>query len=184
VFATAACLLLAVLVGSIIVRQQLARQTIIKTELAQAAVGDHRDCAIQFRLDEKPIDLERAAREYDPVYAHLTESIRTEEGVGPLGAEVIEAHSCVFKGRRFAHVVLKYRGRVVSLLVTGISFDRDVGLGTILCSQMDGYNVSFFQTAQHAIFVVSDLPEGENLALTRALEPRVFKHINDSERTS
>jgi hypothetical protein len=49
---------------------------------------------------------------------------------------------------------------------------------------MEGYNVSFFQTARHAIFVVSDLPEGENLALTRSLEPRVFKHINESERTS
>ena len=190
----AACLVLAVLVTSIIVRQQLSRQqiplTIVKTELAQAAIGDHRDCAIQFRLDEKPIELETAGRKYDPVYAGLTESILTEEGTVPLGAQVIEAHSCVFEGRRFAHVVLKYRGSVVSLLVTGIPADRDDRTyavkepAIILCSQMEGYNVSFFQTARHAIFVVSDLPEGENLALMRALEPRVFKHINESERTS
>ena len=105
----------------------------------------------------------------------------------PLGAQVIEAHSCVFNGRRFAHLVLKYRGRVVSLLVTGIPGDGTYAAtepATIVCSQMEGYNISFFQTARHAIFVVSDLPEGENLALTRTLEPRVFKHINESERTS
>jgi len=204
-FAMAACLLLAVLIAPIFVRQQLSRRrqnsalvdqqvplTIVKTELARAA-GDHRDCAIKFRLDEKPIELEAAGRKYDPVYVGLTKSILTEEGVAPLGAQVIEAHSCVFEGRRFAHVVLKYGGRVVSLLVTSSPGDREVIFdrssaakepGIIHCSQMEGYNVSFFQTARHAIFVVSDLPEGENLALTRALEPRVFKHIDDSEQTS
>ena len=184
-FAIAACLLLAVLVASIIVRQQLARQQI--PELASAAAGDHRDCAIQFRLDEKPIELEAAGRKYDPVYVGLTKSIFTDDGVVPLDAQVIEAHSCVFEGRRFAHLVLKYRGRVVSLLVTGIPGDRAYAAterGTIVCSQLKGYNVSSFQTARHAVFVVSDLPEGENLALTRALEPRVFKHIIDSERSS
>jgi len=43
------------LIGSIIVRQLLSRPTpnIVETELAKAAAGDHRDCAIQFRLVEK-----------------------------------------------------------------------------------------------------------------------------------
>jgi hypothetical protein len=31
--------------------------------------------------------------------------------------------------------------------------------------------------ARHAVFVVSDLPEGDNLALARALAPSVFAHI-------
>src|SRR4029078_12919732 len=84
-FAIAACVLLAVL-ALIIVRQQLARpQT---PELASAAIGNHRDCAIQFRLDEKPIELEAAGRRYDPVYVGLTKSILTEEGTVPLGAQV------------------------------------------------------------------------------------------------
>jgi hypothetical protein len=36
--------------------------SIVKTELARSAVGDHRDCAVKFRLAEKPIDLEVAVR--------------------------------------------------------------------------------------------------------------------------
>jgi len=51
----------------------------------------------------------------------------------------------------------------------------------IACSQLDGYQVSCFQTARHAVFVVSDLPEGDNLALARALAPSVFAHITASK---
>jgi hypothetical protein len=34
--------------------------------------------------------------------------------------------------------------------------------------------VSCFETARHAVFIVSDLPEGDNLVLARALAPSVF----------
>ena len=39
--------------------------------LARAAVGDHRNCALQFRLAERPITLEEAARRYGDVYRVL-----------------------------------------------------------------------------------------------------------------
>jgi anti-sigma factor RsiW len=194
-FAVAACLALATLIAAVAVRYLPTQSpvTIVKTELVQAAVGDHRDCAVKFRLAEKPIELELASRTYDPVYADLTKSIFREGDVAPLGVQFVEAHSCVFKGRRFAHVVLRYRGSLVSFLVTDIPHTGEVTFmrspasqepATILCSQIDGYNVSFFQTTRHAIFVVSALPEGENLAVTRALAPRVFEHISSRERTS
>ena len=92
--------------------------SIVKTELAKSAVGDHRDCAIKFRLAEKPIDLEVAGQKYDPVYINLTKAVLSQQGAAPLDAQFVEAHSCVFEGRRFAHIVLKYHGQVVSLLVT------------------------------------------------------------------
>jgi anti-sigma factor RsiW len=199
--AVAAGLLLAAVLGVIIVRQQLSRpaRTTAKAdrtnssdqqELAKAAVGDHRDCAVQFRLAEKPIDLELAGRQYDAAYLGLTKSIFIAGGETPLGVQLIEAHSCIFKGRRFAHLVLKYRGSLLSVLVTEIPAARVVRSApssvltepdSIVCSQIDDYNVSFFQTARHAVFVVSALPEGENLAVTRALAPGIFVHLRDSE---
>lgn len=203
VLAIAACLLLALLIGVIIVRQQSSgpeqrtAQTgpgdqqipiaIVRTELAKAAAGDHRDCAVRFRLAEKPIDLELAGQKYDPVYIGLKKSIFTERGVLPPGFQLVEAHSCVFQGRRFAHLVLKYRGSLLSILVTGIPAGAEVHASSlneppsIVCSQIDDYNVSFFQTARHAIFVVSELPEGDNLALTRELAPGIMEHIRNSE---
>ena len=164
--------------------------TIVKTELAKDAAGDHRDCAVHFRLAEKPIDLEVAGRKYDPVYVNLTKAVVSGQGEVPLGAEFVEAHSCVFQGRRFAHIILRYHGRLVSFLVTEIGDSNAAktnaalaskGAQVIACSQFDGYQVSCFQTARHAVFIVSDLPEGENLALARAVAPSVFAHITRSE---
>nr|ART37376.1 E62 [uncultured bacterium] len=153
-------------------------------------MGDHRDCAIKFRLAEKPIDLEVAGQKYDPVYINLTKAVLSQQGAAPLDAQFVEAHSCVFAGRRFAHVVLKYHGQVVSFLVTDIEATKGVQSQSvrgsadpqvITCSESDGYRVSCFETALHAVFIVSNLPEGENLTLARALAPSVFAHITRTE---
>ena len=213
--ALAACLLLAMGLGLVIVRKRLVVPQapaeiavskpkandspgvnpgipirIVKTELARSAVGDHRDCAIKFRLAEKPIDLEVAGQKYDPVYINLTKAVLSQQGAVPLGAQFVEAHSCVFEGRRFAHIVLTYHSQVVSFLVTDIEPTKEVQPESvrksaepqvITCSEFDGYRVSCFETARHAVFIVSDLPEGDNLALARALAPSVFAHIIRTE---
>jgi hypothetical protein len=216
--ALAACLVLAAGLGLVLVRQRMLERSsqqvtqevpgqstpnnaselnpgipvsIVKTELARDAVGDHRDCAVHFRLAEKPIDLEVAGRKYDPVYVNLTKAVLSEHGDLPLGAEFVEAHSCVFEGRRFAHIILRYHGQLVSFLVTEIGDSKAAKTNAapptnqqaqvIACSQLDGYQVSCFQTARHAVFIVSDLPEGDNLALARALAPSVFAHITRVE---
>jgi len=216
--ALAACLLLAAGFGLMVIRQRMLERTpqpgtqevagrqptpnnasglnpgipvsIVKTELARDAAGDHRDCAVHFRLAEKPIGLEVAGRKYDPVYITLTKAVLSEKGAVPFGAEFVEAHSCVFQGRRFAHVILRYHGRLVSFLVTEIGDSSEAranaalasqGAQVITCSQFDGYQVSCFQTARHAVFIVSDLPEGDNLALARAVAPSVFTHITHAE---
>ena len=217
--ALAACLVLATGFGLVLVRQRMLERSsqqgrqdlagreptpsypaqlnpgipvsIVKTELARDAAGDHRDCAVHFRLAEKPIDLEVAGRKYDPVYVNLTKAVLSEQGDVPLGAEFVEAHSCVFEGRRFAHIILRYHGQLVSFLVTEMGDSKEAKTNAapltnqqaqvIACSQLDGYQVSCFQTARHAVFIVSDLPEGDNLALARALAPSVFAHITRVE---
>jgi hypothetical protein len=180
--ALASCLLLAVGFGLLAVRERnsAVRPEPIRTELAKSAVGDHQDCAIRFRLEEKPIDLSAAGTKYDPVYINLTKAVFSETGGAPPDAEFVEAHSCVFKGRRFGHIVLKYHGRIVSLLVTDSGRVVEAGAPAqqvIACSQYEGYQVSCFETARHTVFVVSDLPESENLSLARALAPSVYTHI-------
>lgn len=159
-------------------------------KLASFAVGDHRNCAIEFRLPEAPIALEEAGRIYDRSYINLTETVR--EGLAGLAASAtfVEAHSCIFEGRRFAHLVLKQNGHVVSLLITdpdGLETvarkqgETKIDEQVISCSLVQGYQVSCFQTARHAIFVVSDLSEGDNLNLARALAPAIYQHLYRAE---
>ncbi|MEP6636577.1 MAG: hypothetical protein ABJB97_07605 [Acidobacteriota bacterium] len=214
--ALAACLLLATGLGLVVIRPRMSPQpsfqevaeydptrtyspelnqgtpvSLLKTEFTRSAAGDHRDCAIHFRLAEKPIDLEVAGRKFDPVYINLTNVVLSQGGM-PRDAKLVEAHSCVFEGRRFAHIILKYHGHLVSLLVTETSPNRETKGApqtlaqqqVIACSQFDGYRVSCFQTTRHAVFVVSDLPEGENLLLARAIAPSLYAHVTRTEKAA
>jgi len=160
-------------------------------ELARFAVDDHRNCAVEFRLPEAPIALEEAGRRYDRAYINLTETVKERLAGLADSATLVEAHSCVFEGRRFAHLVLKQNGHLVSLLITDtdgpeIGTRRTNASTTndgqaISCSHVQGYQVSCLQTERHAIFVVSDLSEGENLNLARALAPAVHQHLSRAE---
>lgn len=152
-------------------------------ETTQAAVGDHQHCAIKYNLPEEPIDLNEAGRKYDAAYIDLAQAVRSGEGLRAGDIEYVEDHSCVYDGRRFAHIVLEHKGRTISLLVAKSDEDpasetnADVTAGV----RADGYQVSRFATKRHSVFVVSDLTEADNLMLARRLAPSVTKHIAQVE---
>jgi len=159
-------------------------------ELTTLSVGDHRNCAVKFNLPEKPLELEAAARKYHSAYVALGQKVKERVSESP-DMEFIDAHWCVFQGKRFAHIELKQHGRLVSLLVTDFeaagSATRSIQAGTrndvqvIACSQNDGYQVSCFETARHAVFVISDLSETDNLNIARALAPVIYQHLSRAE---
>lgn len=134
------------------------------SELLHAAIGDHRFCALAFKLAEQPISLEEAARRYGGAYGRL-EAVEPATTVLDGGAlRVLARHSCVFEGRRFAHIVLTYKGQVVSLLVTD---DPRPSLEPGELTSADpphrslptasGLRVASFRGQKHAVFVVSSL---------------------------
>lgn len=160
----------------------------VLAQMSELAAGDHRDCAIGHRLPERPINLEEAGHKYDQAFLNLTTAVKSHLGDSNAEIKVVAAHACVFKGRWFAHIILRHRGRLASLLVTRL---EDVGGlaarqkpaevdqpgQVIACLTASGYQISCFRTARHAVFVVSDLGEGENLALARELAPSVYEHL-------
>lgn len=157
----------------------------LRTELSQCAAGDHRDCAVHFRLQEKPIDLEAAGQKYDPAYLNLRATVEREVIGQFKGAQLMDAHSCVFEGRRFAHIVMKYNGELVSLLITNYSGGDDNGSLTDIASTTNsGYQIAYFHTLRHAVFVVSELPAGDNLAIARNFAPPVAEHLRLAESLS
>ena len=169
-WALAATVLLAVAVGG----AYLGREWLATTRLARAAVGDHRNCALQFRLTEKPISLEEAARRYGPIYRVL-ETLppdRITTAVGP--ARVLERHACVYMGRRFAHLVFEYRNARVSLLVTDDdrgdegSLPRD-GRSNITSTRVDRMAVVSFRAAGQIVFFAGDVPPADLVTLAAAV---------------
>jgi hypothetical protein len=93
--------------------------------------------------------------------------------------QLVEAHACVFHGRRFAHIVFRRGGRVVSLLVTptGQAATMRSAAGVSACPTSGDLKIACTIAGGFAVFVVSDLPDADNLALARLLAPAVRAHL-------
>jgi len=158
-------------------------------EITHEAVGDHENCALHFRLKEDPITLKKAADQYGKFNKDLDktviESLRevfSEKTSGKTSdkIQIFEAHSCVFQGKRFAHVILLYRNRRISVLVTEANLPGEND-EKILSEAIKSVFVARFRTTRHAVFVISDLTAGENVIIAEALAPAVRRHIERSE---
>jgi len=141
------------------------------TTLARTAVGDHRNCALQFRLAEKPISLAEAARRYGAVY-QVVEQLPPADVVTTAGtARVLERHACVYGGRRFAHVVLRYQGKLVSVLVTAADSTRIAP--TPVPGLIDAMPVVSFGAGHQAVYVAGDVSTADLRALSDAIADRL-----------
>ena len=159
-------------------------------ELARDAVGDHRNCALKYRLARRPVPLEEAAQRFDRAYRLLVntppDDIRTPDGP----ARVVERHSCEYGTHRFGHVILQYRGRVVSLLVT--ANDRATAaagsveaIPRVIGHPMEGLSMVSVNGTRHAIMLVSDLEENELTQLAGIVSLPLAQRLADatSDRT-
>ena len=153
--------------------------------MARAAAGDHRDCALHFRLAESPIPLEEAAQKYDAAFHRLDVAVRSARDAHGQPYEFVESHACIFAGRRFAHIVLRSHGRLVSILVAardeaGATAGRP-GTGStpsvLSLSPVEGFQAAAFAASRHEVFVISELDDADNLAIARAIASPVFHHL-------
>lgn len=152
--------------------------------LARIAVGDHENCALTFRLAEQPIPLEQAAREYDTAFRDLqtVEPATAALPGGPL--EIVERHSCVWEGVRFAHLVLRYKETLVSVVVASdagataswIPWQQLDHEPTALSSTRDQHVASFRGDA-HTVFVVSTLSDDDVQAVALAMASPVVRAL-------
>ena len=113
--------------------------------------------------------LEEAAQEFDSAYRVLLTAPRDDVSTPNGPVHVLGRHSCAFGARRFGHVILQYRGHVVSLLLTanrgaiGTSDRADV-VPQVILRPIDGLSGVSVSGSRHAILLVSDLG---NAALTQ-----------------
>ena len=84
---------------------------------------------------------------------------------------VAERHACVFEGQPFAHVVVIYKDVAVSVLVaergTGNAWWRRSTLRTMAVG--GDFHIAEFDSADHAVFVVSTLPLADVQVIARAM---------------
>ncbi|CAN5562240.1 hypothetical protein BH10ACI2_BH10ACI2_01310 [soil metagenome] len=149
-------------------------------EMTAQAVGDHENCAVAFHLKEDPVTLDQAAVSYGPFNKDLDKTVSDALHAvvkvnTPEDIKFLESHSCVFEGRRFAHIVFKQKGRLISVLVSDT--DLPEGDDTIQTADFAGsLNAAGFHLGHHAVFVVSELPETDNAEMARKIAPAIRLH--------
>ncbi len=156
-----------------------------RRETIEKAVGDHKNCAIKYNLAESPISLEEAAAKYGKFNLNLDRAVinaikerKPEKSADKI--EFLEAHSCIFGGRRFAHLVVSYRQSVVSILVTQPDFPEQSDAQISLQAAQNN-RVADFHAGRHEVFVISDLDERDNLQIAQIFQPVISRHIKEYE---
>ena len=183
----AATLVIAVGLGLLVAQRWRASQRELAAwaSLTNGATGDHRECALEHKLRGTIISLSEAGRVYDRAYANLADQTSLQAAL-PAGAQLIDAHSCAFDGRRFAHAVIKYHEQIVSIVIARNDANSKAPIampGDIAASfKSDSYQVAAFQTASHAVFVVSSLNETDNMTIARSVSPLLEKQIRSAEQ--
>jgi anti-sigma factor RsiW len=143
------------------------------------SVGDHIECGLATPADAW-YDPARAAKFLRPPFASLAEAVGKSHGA----YELVEAHSCPYNGRQYAHLVFRGDGRTISLFAeestrgalpaASVVAPPDHGLAELFATDRDGYHVDATRTRDHQLFVVSDRTGADQDALARKLlEPAV-----------
>jgi hypothetical protein len=151
------------------------------TDDAQAhdAIGDHRNCALHYRLVRHPVPLDEAAQRFDQAYRVLANAPPNEISTPGGTARVIDRHSCEYGAHRFGHVILQYGDRVISLLVTAnapSSAARAVD-PHVIGRPFEGLTVVSVNGARHAVMLVGDLHERELTQLARIVSVPLVQQL-------
>ena len=154
--------------GGLFVRNSTARSRL--ATLAREAAGDHQNCAVKFTLAERPISLDVARSRYGAPYGALSTFVPPAVD-GTL--EMLERHACVYQGRRFGHVVFRYRGAVTSLLVT----DGAPPPVAELEPTDSGPAIASLKAGRFVGFIVADLDRQHVLHLAQALAEPLSQHL-------
>ncbi len=146
------------------------------------AVDDHKNCALTHNLEARPISLGEAAEKFEAANRDLDKTV-IETLKKAFGAKVdfIKAHHCLINGRAFAHVVVRFEGKVVSFLMTRKEQNTSVlSRSAQECGNDGDLKVACFDSQTFHLFVISDLDAEANLKLAETLEGSVHQHIAEA----
>ena len=122
----------------------------------------HVACALTYPSDTV-YDPDRAAHNLAPPFERIVDGVGRSHGV----YRVIDAHMCPYKGRNYAHVVIRGDGQTLSLFAerAGRGALPDTPTTVLAGDALDvhattrlGYRISAVATRDHRLFLVSERP--------------------------
>jgi len=155
------------------------RPPVLIAAVDRDAVDNHKVCALSYPPDWT-FDRQRVERELTPRFAPLIKAIDRK----PASYELIEGHICSYQQKKYVHLIFRSQGRTVSVFIENDDPRGDPKSSSpreIAQSSYTAYQVASVDTGIHRIFLVSDLPGVENLALANQLFPLTLGFIQKLE---
>jgi anti-sigma factor RsiW len=147
--------------------------------LMRAGLGDHVHCAVTRQLTANQDSDEAPAGAPGPPYQTL---LATAGSHLARDFRLVVAHECRHRGRRFIHLALRSELRLLSLVITrknGSESFRTTNQPPALsrsgialyAAGIEGFQVAAFESPDHLVYAVSDMPGDRNLHTLAAMAP-------------
>ena len=140
---------------------------------------NHIHCALDHEVEKDFFTLEQVPAAIRPEYVELISAVNKQVGK----YTEVAAHKCTLNERKFIHLILKRGEIILSLVMTKdesegfknaaqvASFD-DSG-APLYRGRLQSFEVVGFEVPSHLAFVVSNLPERENLQFASSVAPSI-----------
>ena len=152
--------------------------------IMRVGLQQHIHCALLRKLGQPSdtlADMDHWLAEYKDLLPLVREQV-------PAGFELLTAHKCKRRGREFVHFQFQDHEKLMSLFIVrkrdGESFAMEGVLPAMVESGLPMYNAgvqSFqmtgFETREHLVYVVSNMPARENSQVARAIAPVVKRML-------
>lgn len=144
------------------------------------ALGDHQNCAVNHRLQEKPVEIDLSA----PQFASLKEGVLMPLKEAIESCKLVESHTCKYEGQSFTHLVFDYEGKTMSVLLADLDNYKPLEANLIAKLSDQGYQIAHFDVDKKAVFVISDLPENKNSNAAEVIAAPLRRQFSDNRRAS
>jgi hypothetical protein len=149
--------------------------------LMRVGLGDHIHCTVFRKFPKQAPQLEQFVHQLGPEYQALVPVVKDQF---PGDYRLMMAHKCRYHGRQFVHLTLMNDSRLVSLVISrkgdGESFITDELPAQLAQAGIPFYHaavqrfqIASFETKNHLVYLVSDMPEQENMRMMLAIAPGV-----------
>lgn len=151
------------------------------------SVADHVMCALETPL-EAHYNPARVAKVLRPPFTALAEAMGEWHG----DHQLVEAHTCPYNGRDYAHLVFRGGGRTVSLFVEAatrgalpkatVVAPGSEDLAAVYATDRNGYHIDATTTRDHQLFIVSDRSGAEQDAVAKRLLESAASFVKSLEK--
>lgn len=155
----------------------------------RVGLGDHIHCAVFRKYPKNAPTAESFLEKMNPKYAGLIPIVRSQI---PGSYRMMLAHECRFQQRKFVHLSLMNGSNMVSLVIArktdGESFSTEDMMPALMQSGIPMYQagvrrfqMTAFETRDHPVYFISDLPKQQNTTFMLALAPQVKAFLAKTE---